>query len=917
MSRDRILAAVVAALLPCSAVANPLALDFMPPPIALEEVCMAPAGTESLTDLGDTAPGTALTDPLRIRFLISDTRRAMRDDADGYFDFIGRLIERRGELDPGFDEIEQIFARIALHERAERFGELRDAGLVQQLHQQADGLNNHQLVRLAQYIRDGIGIDRDRALAQALILEAAYGGHALALLDIARLQIRGELVEEWDAPLDLTVTMAFGGMLGQLDGGICGRAERIAQEYLKGEIVARNPGVALAWRRFAADLGGAEAAWRVVEYHLNAAAPQKDNDELRRYLERAVELGLSFDRATAARIAASGAISPADVERMLGFNHSEDGLDATTSLIPHLELDVNVDGVEPDPDGPREQYLREISEWPEAPGQVFTERARLVMEGHGRWAGEDEARGLLEEAVRRGDPEGMQRLARMLVRYRDDPQMLALAETLLLETVSRHGMASSMERLDALYRCQAPNAPRLGEANVWSANYAATGHATMSVGANDLLALSPFTAPEAIARIQTQGWRNRSQMLAAMGVRLQADPRATQAALQLWADRMDSSPQALEAFAEYEFAAATTPALREQAVEFFRRVHLNNGVTTALDLAVALIEHNGRDPATVAEVHDLLTMAGNRGEGAAIRLMSRLRAEGLLAHEHAASASTVYAEFAQVIEERGDFLALIFAIPFVAPGKVNDYIDRAVSLMNCSTKDVQEVGDAYAYRGDAMMAFRWQQIGLQIRGGNVLSKLRLTDDQMAGFDTGAAPSPRQMALRALDDGDRSALQRLYRLASDPGLPSYDPGAAAAYFKAALSGAAPQELSWLLRNYRRAPDAVREAVSAEVDFVASYRRAAQAGDPEARYEYAMLLRAEGDDPRTLSESVEWLEAAAMDGHHPAMRELAIALGLGLGVEQDIAGALEWLARADDAGLPGSASLAELIGKAHAR
>lgn len=625
---------------------------------------------------------------------------------------------------------------------------------------------------------------------------------------------------------------------------------------------------------------------------LGAGAPKKDDAEPRRYLER-------------------------KVKRMLGFNHSEDCLDSTTSLVPHLELDVNVDGLEPDPDGPRDAYLREISVWPEAPGHVFTERARLVMEGHGRWAGEAEARGLLEEAVRRGDPEGMQRLARLLVRYRDDPQMLALAETLLLEKVSRHGMASSMERLDAIYRCQANDAPRLGEAQVWSANYAATGHKAPSVAANDLLSLSPFTAPETIAQIQTQAWRSRPQMLAAFGARLQTDPQTTEAALQLWADRMDSSPQALEAFAEFEFAGATTPASRDQAVEFFRRVFLNNGVTTALDLAVALIEHNGRDPEIVEEVIGLLTMAGNRGEGAAIRLKSRLMAESLSPQDYAASASNVYAEYAQVIEDRGDFLALMFAIPFVAPSKIDDYIDRAVSLMNCSTKDVQEVGDAYAYRGDAMMAFHWRQIGFQIDGGNVLSKLRLTDAQTAGFDAGPAPSPRQAAERALGDGDRSALRRLYRLTSDPALPSYDAQAAAAHFMAALSAAEPQDLGWLLRNYRRAPEAVRAAVSAEVDFVPSYRRAAQAGDPEARFEYAMLLRSEGDDPRTLRESVEWLEAAAMDGHHPAMRELAIALGLGLGVEQDVPAALEWLARADDAGLPGAASLAELIGKAHAR
>ncbi len=78
-------------------------------------------------------------------------------------------------------------------------------------------------------------------------------------MSVARFDLQGTPIPEWDAPLDLTVTLAFGGMLGELNEGVCARAERIAREYMEGGVVTRNPEIALAWYKFAANLGGATA----------------------------------------------------------------------------------------------------------------------------------------------------------------------------------------------------------------------------------------------------------------------------------------------------------------------------------------------------------------------------------------------------------------------------------------------------------------------------------------------------------------------------------------------------------------------------------------------------------------------------------------------------------------------------------
>ncbi|MEM9248561.1 MAG: hypothetical protein AAGB05_07670 [Pseudomonadota bacterium] len=910
MIRDKLATVLAAALLPGSVSAAPLALDFVPPPIAVGDVCQRLPLLETESAGGTAQADGTLTDALRVQYLISDTRRALRDAAETQFTFIERMIAERERLDPRFDAVEAALARISLYLRAGRLDALRDAGLVPQLLGQAEGLNNHQLARLAIFVRDGIGIDADRAQAHALLLEAAYGGHALALLEIARLQVRGALDIAWDAPLDLTVTMAFGGILGELSPGVCNRAEQIAQEYLKGEVVVRNPGVALAWRRFAADLGSAEAAWRVVEHHLNTPPATRNRDELKIYLARAVELGLELDGARAERVLTSGAVTRSEIAWMRGADTAV----GPTSLIPHLALDVTQESTRAGSDDPRRLYLKEIAHWPEAPGRVFTELARLELEERGRWAGEAEARILLEEAARRGDPEGMQRLAQILTRYRTEPQSIALAETLLMETVSRHGNAASMQQLDGLYRCQVPDAPRRNAANRWAARYAATRAPGLGLRANDVLTLDPSTHPEIIATLQTQAMLSRPQALAGLAARTERDAHVTQAALRFWAERMERSPQALEAFAELGFELSATAQARDAAVDFFRRVQLNNGVTTALDLAVALAEHNGRDPVIAEETLDLLRMAAQRGEGAAIRLLSRLQAADLSPEGYAGRAADVYSDYADIIEERGDFLALMFALPFVPPRTFDDYVDRAVSLMTCGTKDVQELADAHAMRGEAAMALHWQRVGLSLDGGSVLSKLSLTDAQMARFDAGAAPSARQAATRAAALGDQAAQRRLYLLSSDPGLPGYDPEAAARHLLEVAAQDGERALPWLLRAFREAPREIQTRVSAEVDIASIYRRAAEGGDADAAYQYALLLRDRGDAPNTLRESLAFLEQAADAGHHPAMTELAVALGLGLGTAQDVEGALAWLDRASDYGAANAAGLAALIRRA---
>ncbi|WP_428926231.1 hypothetical protein [Marinibacterium sp. SX1] len=886
---------------PAEARPLPLPLAFLPPDMAPQDLCNRTSTPTGQTDLTTEGGEEELTDAQRIRFLSGDILTYQRRDAVLYFDFINALITRKAQLDPGFAGVEETLARINLYQRAERFDALAASGLVAGLERNREALANNHLVRLAQYYRMGLGVPRNEALAQEMIRDAAYGGHAGALLEIASMQARGRMVDGWAAPLDLTVTMAFGGMLGEMTPSVCRRAERIAEEYLKGELVAFNPEIALAWRRFAADLGGAEAAWRVVEYHLNAPAERKDTAELRHYLRRAVGLGRNVTAAEADMLAASGQITPGDVAAILGENPSAEGNRAARSLIPFLQLDINIDGKTADDDSLYLQYLEEIATLPQAPGHVFTRLADEVAVRRGRWAAETDIIALLEEAARRDDPDGKQKLAQRLIRYRDDSVQVQRAEALLLDAVDRHGAATAMNRLDALYRCQLNDAPRRDEADHWARAYADTSHRLVGISATDLIALDPYKDPETIAHIQSQAVVGRPMAIANQAQRVQSGGMPSLVALRYWADRLDNSDQALEAFAELQFELATSPAERAQAIEFFRRIYLNNGVTTALDLAVALVEDNGRDPEIAAEIVDLLTRAGNRGEGAAIRLLARLRADRI-------PQGAVYAEFAEVIEERGDFLALMFAIPYISEHRLDDYIDRAVSVMTCGTKDSDELGEAYALSAKPAMSYHWRQVGLAIEGGNVLSKLRLSDAQMGRFEDGRAPDAPAVAERARAEGRDTAHRRLFLLSGDPDLTSYAPQSAAAQIVAGLEA---DDLAWAFAAWREAGPEVREIVAGQVDLAQVFRRGADSGDARAAFAMGMILRDTARGPDDLARSARWLEVAAEAGQDDAMVELGFAMGFGLGIPRDRAAALDWLARAAQTSHPRADDLAHMI------
>ena len=887
-----------------NAAAEPVALNFLPPQLPEQNICNQ-ATDEEPGSTAEQDDGTAmLTDIQRSRFLRNLIRDLQEEDAERWFDFTKALIVRRQEVDENFTEIDADLALVELMVLAGRMDQLDQMELIARLRERVPQMTNNQRVTLAQYFAEGSSIAQDTEFAQSLIREAAYEGNAKALLEIVRMEIQGTLLDGWDAPLDMTLTMAFGGILGDLSPKVCHRAELIAQEFDNGRIVQRNPAIALAWRRFAADMGSGTAAWRVVEHHLNASTENLDTADMRHYLRRAATNGAPLSGEQRRAVLESGIISAQELEDLIGFNHNSTGPNGHAAIVPLLTLDIKIDNMVPPPDRPYRQFLSELTGLPETPGWVFTKLAKETRVSKGYWASEPEVSELLEKAVQLGDGEAMQLLAELLIRYRRDPRLLARAESLLFESISRYGMPHSMDMLDRLYRCQVPDAPRVKHADIWAQSYKAAGYESVHISPTDLAALDPIRDPEIISIIQTQALTGRSQAIAQHAIRIQNDPGVSEETLRFWATQLERSDKALELYTELVFDLATDSRQRDFATELFRRVFLNNGVASALDTAVALIEYQGRDPEIFKEIIRMLTMAGNRGEGAAIRLLSRLQAS-------TRPASDVYAQFSDTIEDRGDFLALMFAIPFLHDTKVDDYVDRAVSIMNCGTKDADELGDAFAHRQNAEASYHWRRIGLTFTHGHVLSKLGLSDPQMEMVNRGNAPSATEIALRKHAEGDEGSVRRLIRITSDPQKKSYDPKAAALHFVDAVSRRNPEDVNWLLRHYRTLGPEIRKIIRAKIDVEDFFTTAASGGSPDAQYEFGMFLREDARDLHRLRYSLGWLKQAAAAGHVAAMAETGYALGFGIGTERDIPTALSLLRNAAEQGSTQASQLVELL------
>lgn len=898
---------IIAATLPGAmqaqeASATAIDLKFRPPEIPPETICVGREPDAETTAMWADWDQGALPD-ISPNLIKRDIRRLQQIDPVQWLGTIEVMIDRLVEVDPSFAGTNALVARIAAMEAAGDFAGLRDRQLVVQLANEADNLSPRLKNVLSQLIRDGIGIERDIEQANALLVEAGYAGNANALLTLSQMVVDGEAPEGWDVPVELAVTLAFGSLVGELNETICDRTTQIAREYHNGDIVQADEQLAHDWFRFTADLGDANAAWKVVEYHMLAEAFDKDNDVLLRYLRQASDAGLPYAQIELGRVYETGALVERDLDQTYALFQAAAASGQRAGLTRIALFLETYEDLYPNSQAERIAAMRALAELDDAPGWVFTRLAQLEIAERGRWAAQTDAKALFERAAELGDTEGIAELAEILLSERD-PASFERAVDLMSKTIPTLGVMSPNNNLYSAFMCQAADAPILAQAAHWRQQEARSAATTLELTAQEVISLNAEENPLTVATLQSQALYGRPTSLARYLKFLDESPDSTPELRAFWADYSDQFPEVLRALAKLEFELAENPQQREVAFDLLHREYQRVGADAALELAQALLDYQSDTAVGQEQVKALLQDPARAGQGAAIKLIASLEADD-------PTGAQTYATYADAIAANGDFDALVFAIPHVTRAEQSVYFARAISIMQCDYKNVMELANVSRAIGDTAQETRWVRIAEGLIGNSAWAMVDLAERHIEmgtpeGFENGI-----NLFEAALAQGDQAAARGLFTLFIDPETPAYDPDRAATLLQDAMVGTAQTMLPSYLGRYRGADADTQAVIAAQVDIPAAHLLAANSGDVFAMRIYAMHLRETATNAADVTESTRWLSQAAEGGETTAMAEFGYALAFGIGTPVDPDNARLWLERAAEAGSEKAQAITSLM------
>lgn len=902
--RLRALAALAALLaLPVAAAAQTLALRFEPPEITITApVCVVRAPDAELVAEWGAWDGKTLPD--RDTGLINrDMRRLAEIDAQAWDATIQAVITLLPQVTPSFTEDHVLLARIDQLIATGQLPAIKAQGLVQTLLDRSDRNSPRMQYALAGYLIDGIGIARDPARGHALLIEAAYGGNADALLRLSQMALAGQAPEGWDIDPHLAVTMAFGALVGQLDPLICDRIARIAREYTGGEVVQTDHDLALRWYRLAADLGDPVAAWRVAEYGLHSELVTKDNAVLLSYLQRAAEGGLTYAQVALGRVYETGALAPPDPERALALYRvaaRDNDRAALIRLSGFLEARLVR---QPDLQAAFVETLVRLGALPDPPGWALAKHAALILADQGRWAGATEAHALLQRGAALEDPAAIRMLAQMdLGAATTDAAFYAVVDR-LIHAVTLLGEAGPVTDLQNAFVCQAPGAPLLEQAAYWAQAEEALGSSSKMFTPADLVALVEDPDPLAMAALQTQALYGRATPVANLLDVLEraGSPASRQA---FWVDYATRFRNVAAARATLALAQATTPAQREKALGMLRAAAAAGEEGAAWKLAGSLLEEGSAQ--SRAEALPLLLGLARTGHGAAMGLLPATDPQTF------PDPAAVHAAFAPVIAARGDFEALLLAIPFLPDAAERAaYRQRAMAVMRCSFPEALAMARLSQQLDDPAEARRWLAIATHLAGADGWNLVQLADSHRALLGPEADSVALALYERAQEMGNRTAVQRLLRLRGDPAGAGHDPAAIVDLYVRLVALSGPEQIPPVLADLARKDPALRQAVEARLDLDTLYRQSAEAGNPAAMRELAGRLRGAAGTEAEIAASTQWLIRASEAGDVEAMVSLAQAYSMGVGVAPSLESARAWLEKAALAGDPTAIEMVKLF------
>ena len=868
-----------------------VSLVFEPPEIAREPICIAGLADEQLEAMWTGWAGDVLPDraPDLMR---RDMKRLMELDAIKWFSTIEKVYALMPSVDSQFGPDRAMLERAALLIAAGRLKELTNQRLVDQLMASKQGGSPRMLNTLSDYLMQGIGIKQDKEKATAMLVAAGYGGNADALLKIVALQQAGTVVPGWDVPQDIAVTMAFGALVGKLDPMICDRVSRIAREYMNGEIVTQDVAMAETWFKFAADLGDTSSAWKIAEMHIRSEDLVKSNGTLVTYLTKAADGGLPFAQVTLGRAYELGALVPQDTERARALYAASAEFGDRAGVVRNV-LFLQAEAKANKAKLPAYRAaLADLAKRPDAPGWAFIGLAEVVLEEKGRWAGEAEAVALFEKAAALGDADAAKRLTPIRFRHAKTPADFYAIIDEVIETVHLQGEIDPMNGLKSAFTCRAPNAPQREEADYWRDISAATGTKTVEFSPEELLQLIARPDVQEMARLQSQALYGRPTALAQyMAVLDRTDAPAAQ--IRFW-----------QSYAlRYEKVALSRGRLERKFAEigqsigdpatFFRMAIAEGDISAGVELAETLMEANPQVYGPEATA-DLLPLAA-AGNGAAMQLLTQTDPIRF------PDTRAVFDAYAQVIEDRGDFDAILLAMPFLDTTEaVEDYKARATTLTDCSFDQVMLMVRAMGDIGDTETFAKWMNIAEFLSESDSWRMVKMGDTLRQFGDAHTVTDQIDFFEVGYKAGSITAIHRLLESFSKPGTPTYNPGRSADLFVDLIGRIDPVDVPHTLKRIASSPPAISSDVYARIDVEALYRTSADDGSAVAMLELGKIIRDRAVSADELAVSTDWIGKSAKLGEVDAMVAYADALAFGIGVNASREQALVWLGKAAEAG-----------------
>ena len=146
--------------------AEPFELQFLPPEIDAQDICIARVSDEEMVKAWrDWSGGPVLGDDPKL--MKRDLRRLVHIDPVGWYDTIEAGFQRLRLIDPKYTENHLLLDQIELRLVSGRLNEVVEEGMVERLLDRVDGLSPRFQNAAARFLIEGVGVpeDRQRGLA--------------------------------------------------------------------------------------------------------------------------------------------------------------------------------------------------------------------------------------------------------------------------------------------------------------------------------------------------------------------------------------------------------------------------------------------------------------------------------------------------------------------------------------------------------------------------------------------------------------------------------------------------------------------------------------------------------------------------------------------------------------------------------